>query len=132
MGSKLSYLAKRTISFVTLVSAFVIACSENQLLHGVKPLGALLFIAGWLAALLLLCHTGERLMNFTFSLREDICTSDWHLASPSVQKDVGFILLRCQQPLYLSALPLGAINYGLFVMMVKTSYSYLTLLNNST
>uniref|UniRef100_A0A6P7GMQ6 Uncharacterized protein LOC114344282 n=1 Tax=Diabrotica virgifera virgifera TaxID=50390 RepID=A0A6P7GMQ6_DIAVI len=33
MGSKLSYLAKRTISFVTLVSAFVIACSENQLLH---------------------------------------------------------------------------------------------------
>ncbi|XP_072397501.1 uncharacterized protein [Diabrotica undecimpunctata] len=131
IATELSDLGKRTSSLITCVSALVVACSENQMIRGIKPLGALLFIFGWLAAILLLAHTGERLMNFTYVLREDIYSSDWYLATPSVQKDVGFILFRCQKPLYLSALPLGTINYALFVMLLKTSYSYLTLLNSS-
>ncbi|CAH1978125.1 unnamed protein product [Acanthoscelides obtectus] len=39
--------------------------------------------------------------------------------------------MRTQKPAYLAALPLGTVNYALFMMIIRTSYSYLTLLNNS-
>ncbi|XP_050515123.1 odorant receptor 47b-like [Diabrotica virgifera virgifera] len=131
MATELSNLCKRTSSIMSLVSAMVIGCSENQIVHGYKTFGAFLFICGWSAATLLLCHSGEKLMNFTYELRENICNSDWYLATPSVQKDICFILLRCQKPLYLKALPLGTINNAMFVMVMKTSYSYFTLLNRT-
>ncbi|CAG9854621.1 unnamed protein product [Phyllotreta striolata] len=131
LGEEFRHLVKVTVGHVVLISALVFGCAETQLINGIKPFGALIFFLGWLAVVLLLCHAGETMMNSFLSVHDAVRDSDWYLCSLSVQKKVLLILLRSQKPICLEAVPLGAMNYSLCVMIIKTSYSYMTILNRS-
>ncbi|CAH1969056.1 unnamed protein product [Acanthoscelides obtectus] len=42
------------------------------------------------------------------------------------------MIKRTQKPMKLSATPFGNYDYSFFVLVIKTAYSYLTLLRNHT
>nr|QNH68040.1 odorant receptor 14 [Apriona germarii] len=116
---------------MSLICAIVFGTIGNQALKS-KPLGALLYLLGYVVALFLPCHAGQRLLDETLSVSDAVYESKWYDCDVRTMKDILFIIARCQNPQYLDALPLGSFNYPLFLLIVKTSYSYLTLLQQST
>ncbi|VEN63784.1 unnamed protein product [Callosobruchus maculatus] len=80
----------------------------------------------------MICHAGQKIRDESLSVADSIYFSDWYRGTIQQRKDIAFMMFRSQKPIFFDALPFGTLNYPLFVMIIKTSYSYLTLLNQST
>ncbi|XP_056639772.1 odorant receptor Or2-like [Diorhabda sublineata] len=65
------------------------------------------------------------------SMAEAVYNSKWYKTNLTTRKSILIILKRCQKPLTLDALPQGSLNYPLFMMIAKSSYSLLTFLSNT-
>ncbi|CAH1114628.1 unnamed protein product [Psylliodes chrysocephalus] len=83
-------------------------------------------------ALYILCHAGQIIQDGTESIGMAAYNSNWYSVDIDTQKDVLFIIRQCQKPSYLQALPLGEFNHSLMLMILKTSYSFLTFLTQTT
>nr|QUP79572.1 odorant receptor 12 [Monochamus saltuarius] len=128
---RLQTMVKYTTGHLSLISAIVFGTFGNQALKS-KPLGALIFLVGYVIALFSLCRAGQRLMDETQSVSDAAYNSKWYNADPKTTKNLVFIIARSQEPEVLDALPLGSFSYPLFLLIVKTSYTYLTLLQQTT
>ncbi|CAG9862687.1 unnamed protein product [Phyllotreta striolata] len=131
-GYDLNRLTKSTLGHMSLIAAIQVGMIGNQILHKYKMFGAAIYLAGYIMAIFLVSHAGQRLSDESISIAKAIFDSDWTKASTGMRKDLTFMLARSQIPLFISCLPLGNFNYALFVTMLKASYSYLTLLKQST
>ncbi|XP_030746991.1 uncharacterized protein LOC115875627 [Sitophilus oryzae] len=80
-----------------------------------------------IAAIVMGC-IGNQLIK-TLDIRDTIYEGKWYMCDERVKSWMPFVLLRCQKPMSLDALPLGSANYPLFLLIIKTTYSYITLLN---
>nr|UTN00906.1 odorant receptor [Semanotus bifasciatus] len=132
LSSRLNLLVKYTIGHMSLIAAIVFASIGNQIFKATKPLAAVLYLIGYVVSLFMICHAGQQLTDEVMSINYAVYDSKWYEADAKTMKDILFILMRSHKPVTLDALPLGALNYPLFLMIFKTSYSYLTLLNQST
>ncbi|KAJ8917513.1 hypothetical protein NQ315_005562 [Exocentrus adspersus] len=130
LGCRLSYLIKRTNGHMSLLAAIVCGCVANQILN-TKPISAFMFLATWMFALFAFCHAGQRIKDETLSVGDALWDSKWFNADARTMRDVHIILMRCQKPIYYEALPLGIIDYPFYYMIIKTGYTYFTLLNQS-
>ncbi|CAH1103542.1 unnamed protein product [Psylliodes chrysocephalus] len=65
------------------------------------------------------------------SIKDAIYSTSWYLCDWRTMKDVRFILARSQIPIGLAA-PFGFLGYPLYMMIIRRSYSYATLLNQTT
>ncbi|KAJ8950578.1 hypothetical protein NQ314_007842 [Rhamnusium bicolor] len=74
--------------------------------------------------------TGNYLLN-TLSMSEAIYDAQWYKADVNTMKDIRFMLARSQIPIVFEALPLGNFNYPLFLAIIKTAYSYMTLIHQT-
>ncbi|KAJ8961301.1 hypothetical protein NQ318_008987, partial [Aromia moschata] len=68
----------------------------------------------------------------TSSIGDAVYSSRWYQSDAKTMKTCLLIMMRTNRPATLDALPLGKMDYQLFLMILKTSYSYLTLLNQTT
>ncbi|KAG5866947.1 hypothetical protein JTB14_026250 [Gonioctena quinquepunctata] len=82
-----------------------------------KPGGALCELIGWLMSLFLLCDAGQKITDSTLSVSEAVYKMEWYSTDIQTMKDILFILMRSQKPMYLDALPLGILNYTLYLML---------------
>ncbi|XP_023027103.2 odorant receptor 30a-like isoform X2 [Leptinotarsa decemlineata] len=123
---------KSCMGHMTLISALAIGCCINQSFSNYNPVGALCTLIGWIIILFFLCDAGQMITDNTESIAEAVYDMKWYEADILTRKDLLFILIRTQKPMELDALPLGTLNYALYLMILKTSYSYVTLLTNST
>nr|QNH68044.1 odorant receptor 19 [Apriona germarii] len=114
-----------------MTCALIFGCIGNLILKS-KPLAGICYLMGYITALFLLCHGGQRITDETLSVADAVYNSRWYHGDAQIMRDMIIILARSQRPASLGALPLGAMNYSLFLMIIKTSYSYLTLLNQNT
>ncbi|XP_023310132.1 odorant receptor Or2-like [Anoplophora glabripennis] len=131
LGYRLRSLVKYTVGHVSLLSALVCGCMANQMLT-TKPIGSFILLIAWLIAVFSYCHAGQRIKDKSMSIGNALYESKWYNADNETMKDVQFILMRCQKPICYEAIPLGIIDYPFYFMMIKTGYSYFTLLNQST
>nr|ALR72567.1 odorant receptor OR22 [Colaphellus bowringi] len=115
---------------ISTIAALVLGCLANQAINSVH-LGAMAELGGWMVGLFLLCSSGQKITDITESVAEAIYAMEWYSTDVQTMRDIRFILMRSQKPLVLQAGPLGALNYPLYMMMVKASYTYLTLLANT-
>ncbi|XP_066251345.1 putative odorant receptor 85d [Euwallacea similis] len=129
VSKELSALVKSTMGSLLLTAAVVIGSLGSQVIKASTP-KAISFIMGYVAAMFLVCHAGQRLIDESLNLTDEVYNTQWYRVDPSFRKDFTFILARCQKPLSMPGpASIGAANYGLFLIVIKTSYSYLTLLN---
>ncbi|KAJ8950581.1 hypothetical protein NQ314_007845 [Rhamnusium bicolor] len=70
-------------------------------------------------------------MDETLSISEAIYDAQWYIVDAYTMKDIRFMLARSQIPVVFEALPLGSFNYPLFLAIIKTAYTYLTLIHQS-
>ncbi|XP_076260703.1 odorant receptor 85c-like isoform X2 [Rhynchophorus ferrugineus] len=127
IAQKLSYLIKWTTGSFYFTSALVIAALGNQAIKETVP-KAMFYCAGYLFATFTLCHAGQLLADETESLNNAIYNSNWYKQDVKLRKDMVFISMRCQKPVRSYTVPTGEYNY-LAYTLVKTAYSYITLLN---
>nr|QUP79573.1 odorant receptor 13 [Monochamus saltuarius] len=128
---RLSTLGKHSSGFLCMACAIVFGCIGNLIVKS-KPIAGICYLMGYIAALFLLCHGGQRILDETLSVADVLYDSGWYDGDVLIMRDICFILARSQRPATLGALPLGVMNYPLFLMIMKTSYSYLTLLSQNT
>nr|UTN00954.1 odorant receptor [Semanotus bifasciatus] len=128
---RLSSISKFTIGDLSLTAAIVFGCIGNQIVK-VKSAASVAYFVAYVAALFYICHSGQRVADETHSLGYALYESKWHEADAKIMRDVVLVLCRCRKPGTLEALPLGDLNYPLFLMIMKSAYTYLTLLTQTT
>ncbi|XP_072397462.1 uncharacterized protein [Diabrotica undecimpunctata] len=129
---ELNRLTKGCVGIVSLVVSIVLALTLNQLLNWNKPLAAIMHLSGWLWSLTTNCITGQKIIDKTESIPVNMWNSNWYKADIKIVKDVQFAMLSAQRQFTLTALPLGTLDMPLLLLLLKSSYSYLTLVTNST
>ncbi|CAH1991959.1 unnamed protein product [Acanthoscelides obtectus] len=131
IGAHISQLTKGTLGHISLTSAICLGCIGNQILNE-RSIRAFMHLAGFAVGFFMVCFAGQKMIDETSSIREVVYFAKWYEAPPALIRDVKYIIARCEIPITLPALPLGVLGYPLYLMIVKTSYSYLTLLNQTT
>ncbi|KAJ8939007.1 hypothetical protein NQ314_011257 [Rhamnusium bicolor] len=53
----------------------------------------------------------------TLTTANAVYASNWHKADARTMKDLAFVLSRCQKPIRFDSLPLGILDYPLFLMV---------------
>ncbi|KAF7267412.1 hypothetical protein GWI33_019361 [Rhynchophorus ferrugineus] len=111
---------------LSIVGAIVMSCIGNQMLKQYS-VGALIHLAGYLVAVYFICEAGQIIKNDTESVSDSIWSSRWH-TDLKLSKDLKIVIQRSQKPVTLTSYLLGDFDYGLLIVIIKTTYSYLTLL----
>nr|CAI5833844.1 unnamed protein product [Callosobruchus analis] len=71
----------------------------------------------------------NQLLSMSTAIAEKLYCTPWYLGTIEEQKMIMFMIMRAQVPVTLSAKPFGNYEYSL---IVKTAYSYVTLLQSTT
>ncbi|CAG9823830.1 unnamed protein product [Phaedon cochleariae] len=130
LAEGLRNLVKTTMGFVYLLAAINLGCLESQMMK-IQPICGVLYWSGWTVALMLICHSGARLMEETVSVGAAISESKWYMADLETQRDITLILLRTQKPISLEAVPFGIVNNEFFIQVIRASFSFMSLLNQT-
>ncbi|ERL87046.1 hypothetical protein D910_04447 [Dendroctonus ponderosae] len=96
-----------------------------------KSLQSLTYQATYVISMCILCYAGQNMQDQMRSIGDALYSSTWYNCSLKVQKMIPLVLLRTQQPIGLDAVPLGVFNYMLMVMVLKTTYSYMSFLSRT-
>ncbi|KAH1002298.1 hypothetical protein HUJ04_008396 [Dendroctonus ponderosae] len=131
ISKELNGITRLLLGQSSFSSAIILSCIGSQILKEYS-VGAFLHLMGYTAAVFLLCETGQTILDETFNVRHAVYASDWHLADSSLAKDIQFVLLRSQKPILMDSYLFGSFSYSLLIVIVKTAYSYLTLMNKSS
>ncbi|KAL1517992.1 hypothetical protein ABEB36_001682 [Hypothenemus hampei] len=128
-SQELSFLVRRTVKNLFLLIAMIIGSLGSQVLKSSTP-KAVTFVLGYIMAMFFICHAGQRLIDESLDLTNQIYDSKWYDMKPKIKRDIAFVLARCQKPMTLTGPPsMICLGHVLFNTIIKTSYSYLTLLN---
>nr|XP_023030161.1 odorant receptor 4-like isoform X1 [Leptinotarsa decemlineata] len=95
------------------------------------PLDSTSLFFGWMFSTFIVCRGGQRLLEASMSVGNAIYTVEWYNLENDLQKDLRVVMMRCQKPMYLRAGPFGPMTYSTIVAILKTSYSYITLLKQT-
>nr|CAI5853064.1 unnamed protein product [Callosobruchus analis] len=74
---------------------------------------------------------GNQLLSMSTAIAGKLYCTPWYLGTIEEQKIIMFMIMRAQIPLALSAKPFGNYEYSLAITIVKTAYSYVTLLQST-
>nr|CAH7739929.1 unnamed protein product [Callosobruchus chinensis] len=130
MGEGIGSLHQTFTGHMAVIWAASLGCICNQMLHS-KLLGALLYLLGYLFTCCCLVEAGQTLLNKSESLADKLYNIPWYLGTINDQKCVMFMIRRAQVPMKLTATPFGNYDCRFFIMIIKTAYSYLTLLQKA-
>ncbi|XP_019762286.1 odorant receptor 85b [Dendroctonus ponderosae] len=92
----------------------------------------MLHLIGYAMAVFLVCQNGQKIRDQTYDIQDAVYKARWYDNITSTTKDSQLIMLRCQKPLCMDAIPFGIFNFSLLLVIIKTSYSYLTLINKTS
>ncbi|XP_050301306.1 uncharacterized protein LOC126739593 [Anthonomus grandis grandis] len=127
---ELNNAAKRVCGQLSFVAAVILSCIGTQMLKEYS-IGAVIHLMGYMVAVFLVCQTGQKISDETYDIQDSVYESAWFEVNPQLAKDSQLILLRSQKPISMEAVPFGIFNYNLLIIILKTSYSYLTLINKT-
>ncbi|XP_076274670.1 odorant receptor 49b-like isoform X2 [Rhynchophorus ferrugineus] len=126
---ELNRLTKLVVGHLAFSAAVILGCIANQMIKQYS-FASMLHLCGYFIVVFAACHAGQILRDETYNIQDALYESNWIKADKEMVKDIQFIILRCQKPAILKAIPVGTFDYGVMIIIIKTSYSYLTLLNN--
>ncbi|XP_074032542.1 uncharacterized protein isoform X1 [Leptinotarsa decemlineata] len=123
-----NYEAKFCLGHVSLIAALAIGCLINQAFN-TNTWGALCEISGWMCCLFFLCDAGQKITDNTESIGEAIYAMKWYKTDIQTRKDLFFILRRTQKSMELDALPLGTLNYALYLTVIDDRENFIFIRN---
>ncbi|XP_076271728.1 uncharacterized protein LOC143203450 isoform X2 [Rhynchophorus ferrugineus] len=125
--NELNNLSKWILGQLSFAAAVVIGCIVNQMIKQ-YAIGSTFHLLGYMLVVFLTCQTGQIMKDETCDIQDALYEAKWVGSNKDIIKDLKFIMLRCQAPTHLRAIPLGTFDYSLWIVILKSSYSYITLL----
>nr|QNH68064.1 odorant receptor 40 [Apriona germarii] len=110
-----------------LLGAAILGCAS----FGYMQAGSstyLIVCACWFFGLAIICISGQHLTDESLSIGDVIYDTKWYEVGLSLRKDILFVMMRCQRPMILRAAGFGVMNYIMIVSVLRTSYSFVSLL----
>ncbi|KAH1008286.1 hypothetical protein HUJ05_008853 [Dendroctonus ponderosae] len=128
---ELNGAARKVCGQLSFVASIVFSCIGTQMLkeYSIHPM---LHLIGYAMAVFLVCQNGQKIRDQTYDIQDAVYKARWYDNITSTTKDSQLIMLRCQKPLCMDAIPFGIFNFSLLLVIIKTSYSYLTLINKTS
>ncbi|KAJ8920175.1 hypothetical protein NQ315_011836 [Exocentrus adspersus] len=125
-----------------LLTGAILGCVGYRLIKSYS-LGAICLFIGWFVSMVMVCFSGQRLREESVSIGDAIYKSDWLTLNKDLERDLVLVLMRCQKPVFLRSGPFGYMSYATILTVgnagicvsenvLKTSYSYLTLLSRTS
>ncbi|CAG9764411.1 unnamed protein product [Ceutorhynchus assimilis] len=130
LGTEMNVLFKKLFGQMSFLSAVVVSFICNQILRQYS-IGATLHLIGYWAGICFICHIGQNVSDDTYSVKDRAYSCKWYLNDPKLAKDLQLVILRSQKPVYMESIPFGNFSYSILITIIKTAYSYLTLINNT-
>lgn len=119
-------MVQATLGTLLLTGAVVIGSLGSQVIKASTP-KAVTFILGYVTTIFMVCHGGQKLINQSLTLADQVYWMEWYEQKPKIRKDLRFVLARCQKPLGLVGPPsMGFAGYSLFLIV---SFLWSTLVN---
>ncbi|XP_050509344.1 odorant receptor 63a-like [Diabrotica virgifera virgifera] len=113
-----------------VLTAAVLGTGIYSLLHA-KSLSTFMVCTGWFWGLFMDCFSGQRLRDESLELAVAVYESPWYTYEVDLQMDVMLVLKRCQTSLQLRAGSFGVMDRAMFLGVLKVTYSYIALLQNT-
>uniref|UniRef100_A0A0A9XXM9 Odorant receptor 43a n=1 Tax=Lygus hesperus TaxID=30085 RepID=A0A0A9XXM9_LYGHE len=86
----------------------------------------------YFAAGLLYCSLGQLLQNQSSEVFEALCDLPWYRSSPDVRKSLNMMIRQSHNPLIIDYHGHSKMNLENFMQILRSSYSYFTLLQSMT
>nr|CAI5853071.1 unnamed protein product [Callosobruchus analis] len=117
IADQLVPLMRSSIGHLPFLWAIVFGTIANQIYNS-KPLGAVIFLAGYTAALAWLSQAGQTLYDLSLGVSDTLYGLNWYTGSIWETKLIRFMIARSQIPATLPATPFGCYRYSLFVTVM--------------
>ncbi|XP_071051381.1 putative odorant receptor 65b [Onthophagus taurus] len=119
------FLAPCQVAYSVIIGVCFLSILNNC---EVKPI---MNVVGWIMAIFLNCLCGERMIFKSVEIATALYDTKWYKGSPSIRKDIAFMMMRTQKPLYLRTGPYGIFSLLTFKSIMKGGYTYATMRNHS-
>ncbi|XP_060534886.1 odorant receptor 47b-like isoform X2 [Cylas formicarius] len=115
ISENFNFAVKKLVGQLSFIGAIILTCIGTQMLKE-SSIGATLHFLGYVVSVTLICLAGQKMMDATYGIQDAVYDSKWHEADPKVAMDLKLILMRCQKPVYMDAVPFGVFNYNLLII----------------
>ncbi|XP_074030521.1 uncharacterized protein [Leptinotarsa decemlineata] len=95
-----------------------------------KSLSSFLVCMGWFWGLMMDCFSGQRLQDESLELAAAVYNSPWHDFETEMIRDVMFVIMRSRNSMKLRAAAFGVMDREMFLVVMKATYSYITLMRS--
>ncbi|KAF7274160.1 hypothetical protein GWI33_013166 [Rhynchophorus ferrugineus] len=112
-------------SFTLAVISYQIASSKTNVQDRLRY--AMLLI-GWLLLFSFICFYGQKIKDESMNIADAVYNSNYFEHNTALRRDIILVIARAQKPLTLKAKYMGTISLVRFVSVLKTAYSFFTLL----
>ncbi|XP_030760808.1 odorant receptor 85b-like [Sitophilus oryzae] len=126
LNERISALVTEMLGQISFVAAIVISCIGNVIVKQYS-IGALVYMGGFVTAVYMMCLTGQIIKDETLKVDNIVFNLNWY-TDLNLAKDMVLIMRRSQKPVNLRSFLFGVFDYQLLVVIIKTSYSYFTLM----
>ncbi|XP_076273023.1 uncharacterized protein LOC143204319 isoform X1 [Rhynchophorus ferrugineus] len=126
LAEELNQLIKVLFGHVSVVGAVALSTIGYYML---EQYYAVIHIISYTVGLYLLCAGGQMIKDETSNLCENVYMANWY-KDLKLAKNLKFIMQRSYKAVVLESYMFGDLDMILFVAIVKTTYSYLTLLSS--
>ncbi|CAG9770651.1 unnamed protein product [Ceutorhynchus assimilis] len=114
MTNILNEVNNKVAGQMSFAAALIMSTLASQLLE-VYSIAAALHLFGYMLIIYLICEIGQSMQDETYNIQDAINESDW-FKDPILVKDLQLVLLRCQKPIYMESVLLGAFNYSQLII----------------
>nr|UTN00923.1 odorant receptor [Semanotus bifasciatus] len=113
-----------------LLDAAILGCGASGFIKGgsANPLAVCI---AWFMGLIVVCISGQHLINKSLSIGVGVCDTNWYNAEASLQRDTVIVLMRCMKPMQVRAAAFGVMDHVMIVTVVQASFSYVRLLTSA-
>ncbi|KAL1493877.1 hypothetical protein ABEB36_009561 [Hypothenemus hampei] len=91
--------------------------------------GYIFDFAGYIFTQFVLCYAGQVIYDETIDIKNAIWKSNWH-RDLTLAKDLQIVMMRSQKAMFLEGFLGGSFNFETWILILKTAYTYTTLLNS--
>ncbi|XP_060527069.1 uncharacterized protein LOC132702460 isoform X2 [Cylas formicarius] len=118
-------------SFTFAVVSYQIANSKTAIEERIRYV---LLLVGWIILFFLICFFAQEVIDQSLKVGDAVYHSNWHLVAGTdeIKRSLAVVILRTQRPICWKVKYIGTMSLFTFVYVIKTSYTFFTLLLTAT
>ncbi|XP_058055971.1 odorant receptor 47b-like [Anopheles bellator] len=114
-------------SIIICMTAFEVMFAKGQMIP-ICRFGA--YMAICFHQIFVWCFVGDRMTHTSTSIHEAIFACNWIVLDNGLKKDLGFAMMRAQQPYVINVYGMFPLTFAMFIAISSRAYSVMTLMQS--